>query len=281
MTMVTSSSVAGAEMMTFLAPASRCLRASAALVKKPVDSITTSTPSAPQGRLAAPLSARLFIGLAPTVVPPGTPSTLWPSRPSTLSYFSRCAIVATSPRSFAATISMSAPDAATARKKLRPIRPKPLIPTRTVTASTPRQRLTGWDAGRGTAPGLRKAYRVAPVALTVRRPHRRRGVRHADPAQGRVPDPRHVRSRGVRALRHQAGHRAERDGGDRGQGRQRPGVDRERGAALPLRPGPDVGADRPHLRRPPALDHRVDDGRGDHHRAAEAGHPGAGGLQGG
>ena len=36
-------------------------------------------------------------------------------------------------RSLAATISMSAPDAWTARKKLRPMRPKPLIPTRTVT----------------------------------------------------------------------------------------------------------------------------------------------------
>ena len=39
----------------------------------------------------------------------------------------------TSPRSLTATISMSAPEAATARKKLRPIRPKPLMPTRTVT----------------------------------------------------------------------------------------------------------------------------------------------------
>ncbi|GAB2466835.1 hypothetical protein GCM10027265_15170 [Jatrophihabitans fulvus] len=29
---------------------------------------------------------------------------------------------------------MSAPEAATARKKLRPMRPKPLMPTRTVTA---------------------------------------------------------------------------------------------------------------------------------------------------
>ena len=51
--------------------------------------------------------------------------------------------------------------------------------------------------------------------------------------------------------------------------------------AIPVRPGPDVGADRPDLRRPSALDHRLDDRRGDHHRAAEAGHRGARRLQGG
>src|SRR3954470_20703768 len=33
---------------------------------------------------------------------------------------------------------MSAPEASTARKKLRPIRPKPLMPTRMVTGGTPR-----------------------------------------------------------------------------------------------------------------------------------------------
>src|SRR6185295_18710605 len=54
-----------------------------------------------------------------------------------LSYFSRWAIVATSPRSFAATMSRSAPDACTARKKFRPIRPNPLMPTRTVTGAAP------------------------------------------------------------------------------------------------------------------------------------------------
>ena len=52
MTMVMSGSVAGAEMMTFLAPASRCPLALAALVKMPVDSTTTSTPRSPQGSSA-------------------------------------------------------------------------------------------------------------------------------------------------------------------------------------------------------------------------------------
>ena len=58
-------------------------------------------------------------------------------------------------------------------------------------------------------------------------------------------------------------------------------IDRQRRAAVPVRPGPDVGAHRPDLRRPPAVDHRLDDRRGDRHRAAEAGHRGARRLQGG
>src|SRR5215210_850249 len=48
-TSVTSGSVAGALMITFLAPASRCLAASSRFVKKPVDSITTSAPTSPHG----------------------------------------------------------------------------------------------------------------------------------------------------------------------------------------------------------------------------------------
>jgi len=41
--------------------------------------------------------------------------------------------------------------------------------------------------------------------------------------------------------------------------------------AVPVRPGPDVHAHRPDLRRPPALHHRIHDRRGDSHRAPEAG----------
>jgi hypothetical protein len=47
--MVMSSSLAGEEMMTFLAPASRWALALGPVRKMPVDSTTTSTPSAPQG----------------------------------------------------------------------------------------------------------------------------------------------------------------------------------------------------------------------------------------
>ena len=52
------------------------------------------------------------------------------------------------------------------------------------------------------------------------------------------------------SLRDQAGHLAERPRGDRVQGRQRPRVDRQRRPAVPVRPGPDVGADRADLRLP-------------------------------
>src|SRR5689334_1726033 len=134
-TIVMSSSLAGAEMMTFFAPASMCARAAGPVVNRPVDSITTSTPRSPHGSLAGSRSARILIDRSPTVrVSPDT-DTSCGSVPTTLSYLSRCAMVATSPRSFAATISMPrSPSAAlAARQKLRPIRPKPLIPTRIVT----------------------------------------------------------------------------------------------------------------------------------------------------
>ena len=59
-----SGSVAGAEMITFLAPASRCLAAPSRLVNRPVDSITTSTPRSPQGRAAGSFSFRTLSSLA-------------------------------------------------------------------------------------------------------------------------------------------------------------------------------------------------------------------------
>ena len=49
--MVTSGPLAGAEMMTFWAPASRCLAAAARSVKRPVDSMTTSAPAPSTGSL--------------------------------------------------------------------------------------------------------------------------------------------------------------------------------------------------------------------------------------
>src|SRR3954453_24109163 len=58
--------------------------------------------------------------------------TLAPRRPITESYLSRWVMVLMSPRSFTATISTSAPWAWIARKKIRPMRPNPLTPTRMV-----------------------------------------------------------------------------------------------------------------------------------------------------
>jgi hypothetical protein len=51
MTTVKSSFLAGAEMMTFLAPPSMCALALVASVKKPVDSTTTSAPTSPHGQV--------------------------------------------------------------------------------------------------------------------------------------------------------------------------------------------------------------------------------------
>src|SRR5579875_3443158 len=138
-----SSPLAGAEMITFFAPASMCARASSALVNRPVDSTTTSTPRSRHGSFAGSRSARILICFSPArIVSPAT-DTSSGSVPSRVSYFSRCAIVAMSPRSLAATTSMSPSgmrpampmaSALTARQKFRPIRPNPLIPTRMVTA---------------------------------------------------------------------------------------------------------------------------------------------------
>src|ERR687893_104014 len=137
-TTVRSSPLAGAEMITFLAPpSSTCLRASAALVNKPVDSSTTSTPKSPHGSAPGSRSANTLMVLPPTAMPSSVTCTSSLSRPSTLSYFSRCAMVATSPRSLNATTSMSWPPDCTARQKFRPMRPNPLIPTRTVTSPSP------------------------------------------------------------------------------------------------------------------------------------------------
>ena len=50
--MVMSSPLAGAEMITFFAPASRCFAAWSRSVKRPVDSSTMSTPRSFHGSLA-------------------------------------------------------------------------------------------------------------------------------------------------------------------------------------------------------------------------------------
>ena len=52
-----SSSLAGAEMMTFLAPPSMCLAAASRLVNRPVDSMTISAPRSSQGSAAG-----IFLG---------------------------------------------------------------------------------------------------------------------------------------------------------------------------------------------------------------------------
>ena len=73
----------------------------------------------------------------PILMPSPSAATSSGSLPRMLSYFSRWARTSGLVRSLTATISMSWPLAAAARQKLRPIRPNPLMPTRTVTADLP------------------------------------------------------------------------------------------------------------------------------------------------
>src|SRR5439155_12368861 len=141
--MVMSSPLAGALMITFWAPASICLRASSALVNRPVDSTTISAPSSFQGRLAGSFSATTLSGVPSTSRPSSSyPTSPW-NRPSTESYFSRFARVRGSVRSLTATKSKSAPLCLAARNRLRPIRPNPLIPILAPIASSSDRTLVG------------------------------------------------------------------------------------------------------------------------------------------
>ena len=127
-TMVMSSSDAGAEIITFLAPAVMCFLASAALVKWPVDSMTISALTEAHGRFAGSRSAKTANVFPPTLMLSSVYVTSRPRRPKIESYLSRCASVALSVRSLIPTILIFGLVSA-ARKKLRPMRPKPLIPT--------------------------------------------------------------------------------------------------------------------------------------------------------
>src|SRR3954447_119745 len=186
-TTVRSSFFAGAEMSTFLAPPSTCARALAASVKRPVDSMTTSAPRSPHGSAEGSRSSNALMLLPATVMSFSVYDTSPGSRPRIESYFSRWARLLLSVRSLTPTTSMSAPDASAARKKLRPMRPKPLMPTRTVTGVMPPGacapvRSTGAAGGFGR--GGRPRARIDPIARRVtpvtRRPSRRdrSGVQH-------------------------------------------------------------------------------------------------------
>ncbi len=151
MTKVPSMFLPGAERMTFLAPASRWALALVPSVKKPVDSRTTSTPRSAQGRSAGLRSARTLISLPLTTRPDSETATSPSKRPMMESYLSRWARVLTSVRSLIATISKPSPWAWAARKKVRPMRPKPLIATRTVTEIKLLDTVS--DGGGRSAPG--------------------------------------------------------------------------------------------------------------------------------
>src|SRR5262245_50222443 len=136
-------------MMTFLAPACRCLEALAMSLKSPVDSTTMSTPSSFHGSAAGSLMAHTRISRPFTKIASPLATTSAGSAPCTESCFNRWARVLASARSLTPTISISlAPSAV--RKNTRPIRPKPLTPTRILMKGSL------WDERKPSPPGSRK-----------------------------------------------------------------------------------------------------------------------------
>src|SRR5262245_11924309 len=136
-TTVRSSPLAGALMMTFSAPASMCLSAFSRSVNRPVDSITIWAPSSFQGSSAGSLTASTRSRSPSTVIPSSYVPTSPSNRPSTESYFRRCASVEASVMSLTATKSQSLPSFLAARKDFLPLLPNPLIPILTLLALPP------------------------------------------------------------------------------------------------------------------------------------------------
>ncbi len=129
-TSVMSSLVAGAEMMTFFTVVPRCVFALVPSVKNPVDSTTISAPTEAQSSFAGSRSAKTLIVFPSTMSESSVEEISCFRFPRIESYFSRCASVAGVVRSFTATNSISGLPSAV-RKTLRPMRPKPLMPTLT------------------------------------------------------------------------------------------------------------------------------------------------------
>src|SRR5205823_2905084 len=127
-TMVMSSFFAGAEMMTFFTVPRRCFLACSASVNLPVDSITIWAPTDSQLMAAGSFSEKTFTFLPATLME--SPSVLMSCfrLPRMESYFSRCARVSGLVRSLTATNSILESSMAV-RSTLRPMRPKPLMPT--------------------------------------------------------------------------------------------------------------------------------------------------------
>src|SRR5260370_10492200 len=87
--MVMSSFLAGAEMITFFTLPRRCLAASLASVKRPVDSTTTCAPTLGQSISAGSLMANTLIRLPLTTMASASTLTSPLNGPSIDSYFSR------------------------------------------------------------------------------------------------------------------------------------------------------------------------------------------------
>src|SRR6185437_1186816 len=127
-TSVTSSLLAGAEIITFFTEPCRCALALFASVNMPVDSTTICAPVEVQSSLEGSRSANTLIVLPSTVMESAVEEISFFRLPRMESYFNKWASVAGLVRSFTATISISGLPS-DARNTFRPMRPKPLIPT--------------------------------------------------------------------------------------------------------------------------------------------------------
>ena len=102
-TTVKSISLAGAEIITFLAPASICLTAEALSKKRPVHSKTISAPILPHGSFAGSFSAKIFMFWSPIWNPSDEVFTSWVKVPCVLSNFIKWALASIEPRSLVPT----------------------------------------------------------------------------------------------------------------------------------------------------------------------------------
>ena len=133
-TVASRSLLPGCEKSTFFAPAAIWASPSWRLPYTPVQSSTTSTDSSFQGSASIARSCRRRMASSPTKSCSRSWRTSQAKRPWLVSYFNKCAMPAASASSLIATTVISArrPDSYKARTTLRPMRPKPLIATRTV-----------------------------------------------------------------------------------------------------------------------------------------------------
>src|SRR5215211_6923921 len=162
---VTSGCLAGAEMITFFAPASRCFAASSRAVNRPVDSTTTSAPTSSQGRAAGSRSENTRSSLPSITRPLSVASTSPGNGPRIESYLIRWASVSLSVMSFTPTHSMSAPRACAARNTLRPMRPKPLMPALRAIRASLSVAVDGAAESTGATPGLGPPRGLLDIAV--------------------------------------------------------------------------------------------------------------------
>ncbi len=86
---VASGFIAGAEIITFFAPAVKCLAASVASLNFPVDSITISTLKSVHGKFKGSFSARTFKLCPSTIISPSLASTSPSYLPNVESYLNK------------------------------------------------------------------------------------------------------------------------------------------------------------------------------------------------